>query len=431
MIKKLRLRNFKNFKDAELPLGPFTVLIGENASGKSNLRDAFRFLHGISMEYSLADIFGEKRVGGSLQWQGIRGGTQEISFQGHRTFEIETDFERGEEDKNRVISYSIEVEPGKPGIRPRVVKENLRTDGTILFQTRPLEDDLLKKNSDVRVEIHGENKPNYFKTAEPILGQVSNYMRMPDDVGWVGELCNEAQFSLRNIRFFEFIPDAMRKPSFPGQVILEDQGDNLSSVLQAIFDDEARKRAVIEWLRELTPMDAVDFEFISDQTGKILVNLIEANGQKISAYSASDGTLRFLGLLAAIFGPEVHLHHLTLITYPNPYAKFLFIEELENGIHPSRLHLLVQLIEQQTREKGIQVVATTHSPQLLRLLSQDSLADAALLYRLPGSPEAHIKQFRDLPEESQQVLKEQDVASLHESGWFEDIMDFIEGEPVA
>ena len=47
MIGRIHLRNFKNFRQADLQLGPFTLLIGMNASGKSNLRDAFRFLHGV------------------------------------------------------------------------------------------------------------------------------------------------------------------------------------------------------------------------------------------------------------------------------------------------------------------------------------------------------------------------------------------------
>ena len=43
MFTSLRLERFKGFKDAELKLGPFTVLIGANASGKSNLVKAFDF----------------------------------------------------------------------------------------------------------------------------------------------------------------------------------------------------------------------------------------------------------------------------------------------------------------------------------------------------------------------------------------------------
>jgi predicted ATPase len=87
MFTSLRMERFKNFKDAELKLGPFTVLIGANASGKSNIRDAFRFLHGISRGYSLADIIGEKYgEGGERIWSGIRGGAMEIAFSGDRSF---------------------------------------------------------------------------------------------------------------------------------------------------------------------------------------------------------------------------------------------------------------------------------------------------------------------------------------------------------
>ena len=52
MITSLRLVNFKNFADETLRMGPFTVIVGANASGKSNIRDAFRFLHGIGQGFT-------------------------------------------------------------------------------------------------------------------------------------------------------------------------------------------------------------------------------------------------------------------------------------------------------------------------------------------------------------------------------------------
>ena len=80
MITSLRLVNFKNFADETLRLGPFTVIVGANASGKSNIRDAFRFLHGIGRGYTLAEILGGKYgQGGQLEWAGIRGAPNEIS----------------------------------------------------------------------------------------------------------------------------------------------------------------------------------------------------------------------------------------------------------------------------------------------------------------------------------------------------------------
>ena len=75
MITSLRLVNFKNFADETLRVGPFTVIVGANASGKSNIRDAFRFLHGIGRGYTLAEIMGgsmAKVVRGSGQGFGVR-----------------------------------------------------------------------------------------------------------------------------------------------------------------------------------------------------------------------------------------------------------------------------------------------------------------------------------------------------------------------
>ena len=74
MITSIRLVNFKNFIDETLRLGPFTMIVGTNASGKSNIRDAFRFLHGIGRGYTLTEI-----IGGKWEWQPIRGAVHEFT----------------------------------------------------------------------------------------------------------------------------------------------------------------------------------------------------------------------------------------------------------------------------------------------------------------------------------------------------------------
>ena len=77
MITSLRL---VNFTDETLRVGPFTVIVGANASGKSNIRDAFRFLHGIGRGYTLAEIMGGKYgAGGQREWAGIRGAPNEVA----------------------------------------------------------------------------------------------------------------------------------------------------------------------------------------------------------------------------------------------------------------------------------------------------------------------------------------------------------------
>ncbi|WP_437873665.1 AAA family ATPase [Sorangium sp. So ce363] len=82
MLRRVRLVRFKNFEDATLSLGPFTLLVGANAAGKSNVREALRFLHGVGRGYTLAEIFGGKYTAGERQWDGLRGGVREASFRG-------------------------------------------------------------------------------------------------------------------------------------------------------------------------------------------------------------------------------------------------------------------------------------------------------------------------------------------------------------
>ncbi|MBD2771302.1 AAA family ATPase [Iningainema tapete] len=423
MLKKLRLERFKNFKEAELILGPLTLLVGTNASGKSNIRDAFRFLHGISRNYSFAEIFGEKWIeGGVLQWRGIRGGTREATFQGAKSFAIDASFSVKEGTDDPKAIYQIEVDLGTNSQAPSLISERLTIAGQ--------EDNFFEAES---VSSQGQrnlivkvlnrpitNSPTPFTPNRPIVSQLAE---LATDIS-IEEKAFVPGSSIRgfakatlqafsSMRFLDLNPDAMRLPSLPGQTILGDRGENLSSVLQKICENPESKQALLQWVQELTPMDAMDFEFPADFTGKILLTLIEENGQKTSAISASDGTLRFLAMIAALLGPEP--------------ARFYFFEELDNGIHPTRLHLLLQLIERKVSQGTIQVVATTHSPQLLRLLSSQSLEYASLTYRLGDRLDAQIKRIVDIPE-ARRVIHEQDLARLHESGWLEDAMEFLEEE---
>ncbi|MGH9763653.1 MAG: hypothetical protein ACREDR_25450 [Blastocatellia bacterium] len=63
------------------------------------------------------------------------------------------------------------------------------------------------------------------------------------------------------MRFLDLDPNSLRLPSIPGQTVLGDKGENLSSVLQAICEDASSKESLIEWTRELTPLDVVDLNF--------------------------------------------------------------------------------------------------------------------------------------------------------------------------
>lgn len=212
--------------------------------------------------------------------------------------------------------------------------------------------------------------------------------------------------------FFNFNPDRMREPAFPGQTTLGESGEYLPTVLREICTDPKRRSVLTSWLRGLTPMDVENFEFPADPSGRIYLVIRETNGARVSASSAPEGTLRFLAMLAALLGD-------------NPSYVYLF-EEIENGLHASRLHLLIDLIEEVTSDGTKQVIATTHSPELLSLVRESTFESTSVVCRLEDANEAVIRPVAELPK-ARELRKTQGLGRLLAGGWMETVLAFTEG----
>lgn len=407
MIEILSLKNFKSFREAYVPLGPFTLLVGTNASGKSNLRDALRFLHGCAQGYTLAEVLDEKwGVGGVLIWRGVRGGAKDVTWRRSDTFKLIADLQLS----GGASSYGIEVflEEGKG---PRTTEEYLIGADLRIFDSTYDENFRPFSQDDVRLlNVRSRRSRGRFSDHR-YFANTAVLPQMADDPDVVDrDVVREVVSALRSMRFLDLHPDAMREPAAPGHLILGDRGENLSAVLYNIVKDPEKKDSLLGWLRSLTPMDVTDLEFKEDLLGRVLVYLVEANGQLTSAASASDGTLRFLALVAALLSPES--------------GKLYFFEEIDNGFHPTRLHLLLDVLEQASRRMGCQIIATSHNPQLLAHLSERARQDAVLLYRLEGSQESKAIRIMDIPD-VKRVLESQDLGRLFATGWLEDTLEFL------
>ena len=361
MITSLRLINFKNFADETLRVGPFTVIVGANASGKSNIRDAFRFLHGIGRGYSIAEIV-EGKLGrdGHLDWQAIRGAPAEVvRFNPSLPFDWSSLTLKVElEVEGQCAEYSLEA-----GYNPhlnerfRVQRESLTTQDESIYST---EDDALNRGLKTMIEEFGE-EPTRFNRNRPVLAQLQSVMgyKIPPSSQYV-----YSQF--RNISFMEMSPELMRKPSEGADKKLGENGQNLTDAVEAICRDPVHKKTLLSWLHELIPMDVQDFDFPPDSNGRPQLQFIERNGRRVSAYSASDGTLRFLGIIAALLNPD--------------RAGLYFFEDLDAGIHPARLWLLLDFIERQTAKGDVQVI-TTNSPALLTWMNETTFEHTSVVYR--------------------------------------------------
>ncbi|MCY3900185.1 MAG: AAA family ATPase [Caldilineaceae bacterium] len=412
MITSLRLVDFKNFAGERLRVGPFTVIVGANASGKSNIRDAFRFLHGIGRGYTLAEIIGEKYGdGGQIEWAGIRGTTDEIIRFNEQAFGLHVSME------NAIYEIAVSNAESRDGVF-RVVGEKLVVGKRTIFSSHPGRDDPVHfQHSDgiflLRMEKTRE-KQKYgslikVRPEQPGLTQIGRQKKVLKDHKDIAERLAQV---LANMRFLDLIPSRMREPAFPGQTVLGDGGEHLPTVLRAICEDSQRKETLIEWIRELTPMDVRDFDFPVDPSGRVHLIFLEANDRRVSAYAASDGTLRFIAMLAALLGP-------------NP-ARLYFFEEIDNGIHPSRVRLLIDLIERQTAKGEIQVITTTHSPDLLTVMNDETFRNTSVVCRLEAADDAIIRPVAELPRAGE-LRKTQGLGNLLSGGWMEDALAFTEG----
>ena len=430
MITSLRLVNFKNFADEKLRVGPFTVIVGANASGKSNIRDAFRILHGIGRGYTLAEIIGGKYgVGGQPEWAPVRGGTDEIIRFGQTSFSLRIKMRRirppASEGGRRRLSkrgrYWIEVsqDETRPGIF-RVAREELEVGSEMIYTSHPGEDDPIHTQDDdahllLRMEKTGDQRKFGHRISvrpdQPALTQIREHRKVAKLHKGYAEAVADI---LANMRFLDLVPDRMRQAAFPGQIVLGDSGENLPTVLREICADRKRKDILAQWTRELTPKDVRDFEFPADPTtGRVQLAFREKSDRIVSAYAASDGTLRFLAMLAALLGR-------------NPARLYVF-EEIDNGIHPSRMRLLLDLIEGQTAKKNIRVVTTTHSPDLLSMVGDDTFENTSVVCRRQDTDDAVIRRIAKLPR-ADELRQSQGLGPLHVSGWMEDAIVFTEAD---
>ena len=418
MITSLGLSNFKNFADERLNMGPFTVVVGANASGKSNLRDAFRFLHGVGRGYTLADIIGGKYgAGGQVEWQPLRGAPNEIIRFDQPSFELNVTMELNK----RKVSYRIVVGPDSEKSGLFTVKRESLSVGPYepVYTSHPYGVDPVREQDDdnhlLRMGRSGTQKKLGHRIAvrpdQPALTQIGEHRHViRSQKDWAERVAS----TFSNMRFLDLSPDHMRLPAFPGQKILGDSGENLPTVLKEVCAEPERRLALTEWTQELTPMDVVGFEFPADPTtGRVQLALRERNGRIVSSYAASDGTLRLLAMLAALLGP-------------NPAGLYVF-EEIDNGIHPARQRLLLDLIEGQTGEGRIQVVTTTHSPDLLEMVGDGTFEHTSIVSRLPDTDDAVVRPLADLPKAGA-LRRSQGLGRLHRSNWMEDAILFTSSD---
>ena len=323
LISRVDIWNYKSLAQVSVGLGPFCVFIGPNGSGKSNFIDALAFVHEClsgSVELAFKNRGGissvRRKSAGHPTHIGIRlildlgdNLCADYSFEiaARRIEQFSVARERCVVERLMGERHVFEIEDGKfkkeiPGIRPRVSPDRLA-----LFAASATE----------------EFRPVYdFLTA---------------------------------MRLYSIVPGTLRELQEPDSgEFLKPDGSNAAAVLKRIRDenqgDERYDRLCRLLSRVVQGVRKVEYRAVGQrETLQFKQEVGLKHPWTFEALNMSDGTLRALGLLLAVYQPG--------------RPKVVMIEEPEATIHPAATEVIVQVLEAAAQER--QVLLTTHSPDIL------------------------------------------------------------------
>ena len=378
MIDRITIGNFKSLRRVDLSLGRLNLFVGTNASGKSNFLEALRVLQGIGNGFTVSEILdGRPASATSAVWDGIRGGSLQTCYAGSRgDSEVVLSVQgRLDEDPHRPWEFSITFLP----TAGQVMRESLRV-GKPIYDTEEVSGAASGVTLRVRHHYVGGDQPHVSEStnSRPVLGGFAGlkFFGFSDDSASFdqgpfytegADLARRVAGQLANIQRLEpSIPLLQQYSTVHDAKRMGDHGENFAAVVNAICQNEQTKDAFLSWLRELRPEEVDDVGTLSGAVGDSLFMLRESH-RKYPATVLSAGTLRFAAVTAAFFQPDM--------------PSIMTIEEIENGIHASRLRLLLELLRSQSKAGRTQIFATTHSPSTLAWLDESEYGKTFLCKR--------------------------------------------------
>jgi predicted ATPase len=395
MLTCLKIAGFKSHLDSTLQLADLTVLIGANASGKSNALEALELLVWCASgrrlgELSYAMSAKSVRLRGTVADFAPQSGTQ-TNIHLTATFQEPTQGAWGKELCTltlrlqlgygpaglRVVDETLEA-PHAPGSKPLYgVWEAARPGGTEMQ---------VWYNNFAR----GGQKPRLPAIdQQPVFTQLTTPTRLLSkkqklSARLIPAACRHVQESLRRIVMLDPVPSRMRGYAFPHETEIQSDGRNLSAVLHGVVKD-GRGDQLLTFIRDLPEQDIVAVDFATAPRGEIMVKLRESFGgaqRYVEAVQLSDGTLRVLAIAGALLSV--------------PAGTLVVIEELDNGVHPSRASALLRRIEDTARQRRLRVLITTHNPALMDALSDAAMDNVVVCYRDPTQGHSRLVRLQDL-----------------------------------
>ena len=352
IISRIILKNWKNFKLADVPLRRRMFIVGPNASGKSNLLDVFRFLNEIA------------KLGGGLQ-QAVRdrGGISKIRcYAARREPQIELEVHLSEAYNTPPMwRYAIGIIQETRGYRQLLLQFERVWKVDQLICNRP--DD--------------KDKNDRLRLTQTHLEQISANSEFREIVKF-----------FNSINYLHLVPQLLRHPeAFTGPGMKDDPfGRNFlekvartpaKTRISRLRKVEKALRVAVPQLRQLT--DTKDERGIPHL--EAVYEHWRPRAGKQSEEQFSDGTLRLIGFLWSILESD----------------SLLLLEEPELSLHPAIIRELPSLIWRIKNKQKRQIIISTHSADLL---SDKGIGGEETLLLTPGNEGTHVEEASNRQEVS-------------------------------
>lgn len=400
MLTSFHLQNFKSFqRDAVLPLGSLTVLIGANAAGKSNALEGLRLLSWLAQGNKLSAIQYAVNQADKV----VRGRVPDLFNRGASRFLLGCAMHTDSDDNTLTLELEWRAD------ELHIVAERMVTGtGVALYQ---MSQPATGNSTDAVVAYNnydrGGNKPQI-----PVSDQMAVFAQLDSPASFhakhkqaqqhIPKVCRHYQEVLSNVLFLDPVPAKMRDFSFLADKRLGGDGANLSSVLFRLWhgngaasDTASGHQAILAFIQSLPEQDIQGLSFLQGPRHDVMVQLVESFGGVHREYEAallSDGTLRVLAIAAAMLSA--------------PVGSMVVIEEIDNGVHPSRARHLLECIQAVAERRQLRVLLSTHNPAMLDALPDNAVPDVVFCYRDPMQGDSRLVRLGNLPDAPELLVQD-------------------------
>ncbi len=364
-IREISVGNFKSFRELQIEPDNFNIIIGSNASGKSNLIQIFKFIrdiakYGLNNAISLqggVEYLRNTMIGAGMPFSfrilylleekrqdviAVKDGLP-IYFE---PYEILYEFALSFSDtgENFEISRDMLVITGtfsRPGTQEgdelgmgRITLA--RVEGSVAYAIVPPD----------ALELRDQELfPQYFQKYEIPANWL--IMNLPIAVPGIPPL----EWIFRGMKVFDFDPLLLKRAvPIVGKTELEKDGSNLAIVIKNILEDPRKKAEFLRLTTQMLPfIEEIAVEKFMDMSLFLKLKETYSSDKYLPASMISDGTINILALIIALYFEK---------------RPVTVIEEPERNIHPFLISQLVEMLKDAAQTK--QIIVTTHNPEMVK-----------------------------------------------------------------